>query len=253
VTGPRAGVRPFRHYQRLIDPETAEPCTVLHYSYSDLRQSEIDARMEAIRIEVEEKWRTKLRLNSDDVRKLAWAMSVMQATDPKEESSHPVVVEHEKLKRAHQRVDEAVRELSKLKQELSLLTEFHRKHRSSSAEVFEQLRSATTAYFEARRPAWGPWLRLSVAWHRDALYLMDILEKAAKQARRPLSFTNETAPAVKFISWALEMVGTERSTEAIVQVHRRHVRSPAQRKPRGKARAGRRIRRSAFSISVARP
>jgi hypothetical protein len=254
VTEPHASVRAFRHYRRLIDP-AGQPYVVLHYSH--LRQAEIDARMAKIRTEVE-KWKTELRLSGDDVRKLAWAMSIMQATDAKEGSSHPEVVEHEKLKNAHQRVDEVVQALSNLGQELSLLIEFHRRHRSSSADIFEKLLSLTASYAKARRPAWGSWSRLGIAWHRDAVYFMTILEEAAKRAQTRLSFTKLTSPAVKFISWALDTVGVKHSDEAIRQALVRYRRR--QRKPRDKTSAkaltrsrSRRIRRSAFSVSVVRP
>ena len=113
------------------------------------------------------------------------------------------MVEEEKLKNAHQRVDKVMRDLATLTQELSLLIECHHTHKSSDASVFKQLRTAMNKYHAARRPVWGPWPPLIVAWHRDAIYLMNVLEAAAKRAGKQLSFTKEDAPAVQLISWAL--------------------------------------------------
>jgi hypothetical protein len=199
-------VRPYRYYQEFITPTgptAGQTYVVLLYAHWHVRQLDIKARMAKIQIAIEQGWKTKLYLNRDDVRHLAWAVSVMQATELKERSSHPDLVEERRLTSAQLRVNEAMRELSGLAPDSSLLTEFHRKHESSIANVFERLRTATNKYRAARQPIWGLWPRPITAWHRDAIYLMNVLEAAAKRAGKRLSFTKEESPAVQFISQAL--------------------------------------------------
>ena len=195
---------------------------MLLYAHWYLRQKHIDARMAKIQTEIEKEWKAKLHLNhDDDVRHLAWAVSVMQATELKERSSHPDLVEEKRLTSAQLRVDKTMRELSDLAPELSLLIEFHRKHKSSAASVFEQLHAVMREYRAARRPIWGPWPRPIVPWHRDAIYLMNVLEK---RAGKRLSFTKEEAPAVQFICFALE---NRHSPEAVAKAMERYRKRPA--------------------------
>jgi hypothetical protein len=204
----------------LDDPVSGQSYPTLNHN---LRQSALDEVMEKTRAEVV-KFRDKLYLNDGHVRNLNWAVSIMWATDLKEKSSHPAVLEHHKLQTVHEQVDAAARKLSDLDKELSVLIEFHRKHKSSAADVFENLRSAATGYAEARMPSWGPQPRRSPAWYQDAHYLMTLLNGVAeRRTKRPASFANEEAPAIKFIWWALR---EERSPEAITKALTRYRRTP---------------------------
>lgn len=201
--------RPFRHYQKLINPTTGQPSSGQIYTvllYAHLGQSDIDAGMVKVRAEIEREWKTRLHLDEEAVRHLSWAIAIMRATDPKEELSHPDIDEEKKLKNAHLRVDEAV---AVLRQLTPRLIEFHRTYKSAATGIFERLLSVANEYNTVRRPAWGPERRLRRAWHRDALYLRDVL---AERTGHQLSFQKEEAPAVEFISCVLK-----RTPEAVVK------------------------------------
>jgi hypothetical protein len=192
-------VRPYRYYQVLKAPagETAgQTYTVLLYAFRHLRQSDVDARMAKIKIKIETEWKAKLRLNGREVDRLAWALCVMQVTEPIEKSAHPDVVKEKKIESAHRRIDKAVR---KLTPQLSQLVKFHDAH----TDVL--LLAALNSYTAARQPVGGPMPRAGrIPWHRDAAYLWNVLAEVAERTGKPLTHQKEEGPAVTFISRALE-------------------------------------------------
>jgi hypothetical protein len=110
--------RPYRYYQRLVDPKGRDPYVVLCHAH--LRQSKIYAGTIEI-WPIVKKWNAELCLDDDgvldeDKRRrpydalyhLAWALSIIGATDAKKMSTHPDVLAEKKLRTLHQGVDKAV-------------------------------------------------------------------------------------------------------------------------------------------------
>jgi hypothetical protein len=210
---------PFRYYRRLIDPTTGQKTSgqiiYIVLVHAHLQTKKIEADMGKVRPYVEG-WRARLRLDDEGVRHLTWAVAIMRATKHMDRrSSHPEVTELERIGSAHLRVDAAV---TALRQDLSLLIDFHQSHGSPATGMFKQLRAAVNKYDKARLPTWGPTPRLGKSWHRDAVYLFDILRAAAGRRGRSLGYlTQPDQPAVKFIHEALRHDG-----EAVVSALRKY-------------------------------
>jgi hypothetical protein len=82
-------------------------------------------------------------------------------------------------------------------------------------DIFRILLGAVDSYAAVRRPVWGPMPRAGrIPWHHDAFYLKNVLA-AAPRTGKPLSFENDDAPAIEFLSDVLK-----RSPEAVAGAFR---------------------------------
>ncbi len=162
-------------------------------------------------------------LTADDLDELRFAVNLMRVTVP---AAHAPSFHFGALQGASQQVEKS---LATLRKDLPKLIKHHRdfdsERAAESAEVLAKVLAAADAYFNERWIAWGGRTpsRRHEWWHDDAIYLHFILDNAARQQRRDLSFSYGTAPAVAFIDAALNRAKVQHDTpEAIARMLARY-------------------------------
>jgi hypothetical protein len=215
---------PFRHYTDQIVRVGNELAVLVVMRCSDrLNVERLMKEGNVITQEEVSEWNKMLpfQLPPKDLADLTDELNLIRVTVPHDEA----IADLSHLEAAHRRVEKSITQLT---QDLPTLIEFLTtrtgQRSATSATVFDDLLASATnvrSYLTFTRGLWGD--RLAKArgghnalWHGDAVYLMFLLELAAKRAGQVLSFTKPTTPAVRFIDAALDRAGVEHgSVEAI--------------------------------------